>query len=171
MKELGVNEINRIEFLVDCCMGYLLVKGSPNFEKIDEVKELLYNDVEEMIVNRIEAQAIKENAEIEYLKEDLADARRQLGQQQEEIEILKHENEQFNNKESVPAETLVMPKIADNEKTFIIYTDEGNLALSQEGILNTIDADLDMMDNEEEMTWTVLRKDMTEEEINNLPVI
>lgn len=57
------------------------------------------------------------------------------------------------------------------ERTYIIYTDEGNLALSHEDILNTIDTDLDMMDNEEERTWTVLRKDMTEEEINNLPVV
>ena len=89
-KRLGENEINRIEFLVDCCLGYLLVKGKPDFEKINETKELLYNDVEEMIVRR--------NAEMENLKEDLTNARRCLGEQQEEIEILKHENEQLHKK-------------------------------------------------------------------------
>ncbi|MHB8362724.1 MAG: hypothetical protein ACYDBX_03840, partial [Patescibacteria group bacterium] len=55
-----------------------------------------------------------------------------------------------------------------DDKTFIIYTDEGNLVLSQADILNTIDVDLELMDNQEERTWCVVRKDMTEEEKNNL---
>jgi len=61
--------------------------------------------------------------------------------------------------------------VADIGKTFIINTDEGKLALSQQDILNTIDADLDMMDDGDLMTWEVMRKDMTEKEIDNLPVI
>jgi len=59
--------------------------------------------------------------------------------------------------------------VADIGKTFILNTDEGKLALSQEDILNTIDADLDMMDNGDLMSWEVMRKDMTEKEINELP--
>jgi hypothetical protein len=59
--------------------------------------------------------------------------------------------------------------VAEIGKTFIINTDEGKLALSQQDILNTIDADLDMMDDGDLMNWEVMRKDMTEKEINNLP--
>lgn len=77
--------------------------------------------------------------------------------------------EKYHNQFSLPVEAGVINKNAD--RTYIIYTEEGSLALSQEDILNTIDADLEMMDNEEEREWRVLRKDMTEEEINNLPVV
>jgi len=76
--------------------------------------------------------------------------------------------QELNNSSPVEPEVIINKNA---ERTYIIYTDEGNLALSQEDILNTIDADLDMMDNNEEREWRVLRKDMTEEEINNLPVV
>ena len=60
-------------------------------------------------------------------------------------------------------------KEGNGDDTFIIDTDEGNLVLSQADILNTIDTDLDLMDNGEQRTWTVSKIDMSKEELNNLP--
>ena len=83
------------------------------------------------------------------------------------LELLKNEvnkNAQF--------EKFIMKKNAE-DKTFLIYCDEtmSFIPLQQKDILAHIDASLDDMTNGEELTFEIIRHDMSKEEIKNLIII